>query len=255
MSIRLTDTQRQAAIEQAGHNTVLTSGAGCGKTAVLTQRFFELLRRSMDGDSGGIDGLVALTFTEKAALQMRQRLAELLATLAADSSGPQRAALHTWLDQLPEARISTIHSFAASLVRTHALTAGVDPAFAVLADDLQARQMADEAVEKAIVSAVEADDEPAARLLSRGGAIAVADEPRPAGRPRAPVARPTDDVSGSQLRERRRDCGALAGVVGGRPSGRMAAHGERCGVDGRTRAAGRGSLQRPDRQAGCLAGR
>ena len=164
--LQLTDAQRAAAVEAVRQNTVLTSGAGCGKTAVLARRFAELLR-DRAGRDDGLNCLVAVTFTDKAAVQMRQRLASLLDDLAREATGDEAEQLRAWIDELPEARISTIHSFCTGLLRSHAITAGVDPAFAVLADPLVAGQMVDEAVYRAVVSAVEGGDQRLADLLSR----------------------------------------------------------------------------------------
>ena len=166
--MQLTDAQRRAAVDKAGVNTALTSGAGCGKTAVLAHRFTQLLLDRPDADDP-LAGLVALTFTDKAALQMRQRLAELLGELAADSGGADLLKLRGWIERLPEARIMTIHSFCASLLRTHAIPAGVDPGFTVLADELVKGQMIDEAAEQATLGAVESGDRPAAELVAELG--------------------------------------------------------------------------------------
>ncbi|KKN64612.1 hypothetical protein LCGC14_0489900 [marine sediment metagenome] len=163
---KLTDQQHHAAVESAGRNTVLTSGAGCGKTAVLANRFAELLRLRRD-DENPLAALVALTFTDKAALQMRQRLARLLEDLAAGADADDRVRVRRWIDQLPEARITTIHSFCTGLLRSHAIAAGVDPAFTVLADELVAGQMCDDAIRRAVLAAVESGDEDVAKLLAR----------------------------------------------------------------------------------------
>ena len=112
----LTDAQRAAAIDRAEENVALLSGAGCGKTFVLARRFAELLcRRESDPDA--LRRLVAVTFTEKAALEMAQRVRALLSEFAEQAAGPRRTRLLAWLDELPEARISTIHSLCASLLR------------------------------------------------------------------------------------------------------------------------------------------
>ena len=164
--LQLTDAQHAAAVESVEQNTVLTSGAGCGKTAVLARRFAELLR-DRAGRDDGLNCLVAVTFTDKAAVQMRQRLASLLDELAGEATDDEAEQLRAWIDQLPEARISTIHSFCTGLLRSHAISAGVDPAFAVLADPLVTGQMIDEAVYRAVVTAVEDGDPRVADLLGR----------------------------------------------------------------------------------------
>ena len=162
---QLTGAQRAAAIERTGENLALRSGAGCGKTFVLARRFVELLRSRAEADNP-LSRLVALTFTEKAAMEMSARVRAMLAEAAAGARGPRRATLQRWLDELPEARISTIHGFCAGLLRSRAVEAGIDPNFAVCADELLAEQMVSEAVEQAVLAAVEAERADAAELLA-----------------------------------------------------------------------------------------
>ncbi|MCY2925292.1 MAG: UvrD-helicase domain-containing protein, partial [Planctomycetota bacterium] len=160
----LTPAQRRAAIERIGENLVLRSGAGCGKTFVLARRFVELLGKA-DPDSQPLRRLVALTFTDKAAMEMAQRVRTMLRDQAAQADPERRKALRGWLEELPEARISTIHSFCTSLLRTHAIEAGLDPAFAVCADTQLADRLLTESADEALLSAVEASDPLATALL------------------------------------------------------------------------------------------
>ena len=171
---RLTPAQRAAAVERIGENIALSSGAGCGKTLVLARRFAELLMRSDEQDDP-LGRFVALTFTDKAALEMLQRVRGTLREFAAAAAGPKRRALLEWIDALPEARISTIHSFCAAVLRTHAVEAGVDPGFAVCADDdLLSRTIFAEAVELAVLASVEQGRQGAAALIGRLGFAAAA---------------------------------------------------------------------------------
>ncbi len=162
--MKLTAAQRAAAVDRIGENIALRSGAGCGKTLVLARRFTELLLKS-GGKTNPLARFVALTFTDKAALEMKQRVRTFLTERAAASKDEDRRRLLGWLSELPEARISTIHSFCASLLRTHAIEAGVDPNFAVCADELFAARMRAESAEQAVLRAVEADQSGAAKLL------------------------------------------------------------------------------------------
>jgi ATP-dependent helicase/nuclease subunit A len=161
-----TPTQaQQAAISRIGDNIALRSGAGCGKTFVLARRFTELLQASKSDHP--LHRLVALTFTDKAALEMHQRVRTMIADLAAGAKGPSRQKLLQWLDDLPQARISTIHSFCSGLLRTHAIAAGLDPAFSVGADQLTLNQMLEDACEQAVLAAAESQRPDAARLLAK----------------------------------------------------------------------------------------
>ena len=114
----------------------LSAGAGCGKTFVLTQRFLRTLRPDgSEPDGSGTDrlsGIVAITFTERAAREMRDRIREACRaelTRCADDAVPYWLKILRGLDS---ARISTIHSFCASLLRAHAVEAALDPRFGLL---------------------------------------------------------------------------------------------------------------------------
>src|SRR3954468_5745757 len=137
-------TQQRAAIDCRKHSVALSAGAGCGKTFVLTERFLSHLDSATYGDSKRtrLSQLIAITFTDTAAREMRSRIRNacydrLQTAKTADSQ-------QLWLKHLREidaARISTIHAFCTSLLRSHAAQAGLDPTFGVLdqadADGLQ----------------------------------------------------------------------------------------------------------------------
>ena len=157
---QLTNAQRAAAIDSVGENVALRSGAGCGKTFVLARRFLQLLQgagsvEKPEQADEAMSRLVALTFTNKAALEMSSRVRSMLDQRARQAEGPQRRRLLAWLDQMPEARISTIDGFCAAMLRAHAVEAGVDPSFAVCADNLLASRMVADAAEQAVLEAVE----------------------------------------------------------------------------------------------------
>jgi ATP-dependent helicase/nuclease subunit A len=109
---RFTDAQK-AALDLT-RNIAVSSGAGCGKTQVLAGRYLSAM---LDGGARP-DEILAITFTEKAAAEMRARI-------------------RAWLPEARRAdganlRVSTIHAFAAWLLREHALAADVDPGFGIL---------------------------------------------------------------------------------------------------------------------------
>jgi len=162
---RPTDAQRAAAVERIGENLAVRSGAGCGKTLVLARRFTELLM-TCDEAENPLRRFVALSFTDAAALEMLQRVRKLLTDLAAGSKGTDRRRLLGWIEELSEARISTIHSFCASVLRTYAIEAGLDPNFSVCANALLTGQMIAEAATQAILSAVEQQRDDVANLLA-----------------------------------------------------------------------------------------
>jgi ATP-dependent helicase/nuclease subunit A len=172
----LTPVQRQAAVERLRENIALCSGAGCGKTLVLARRFAELLLARPEVEDP-LPNFVALTFTDKAALEMSQRVRRTLGEFAERSEGPERRRILQWLESMPEARISTIHGFCASLLRSGAVEAGLDPAFTVCGeDDLLMGKLFADAAEQAVLDAVESADAGAADLIERGSFDSVVEQ-------------------------------------------------------------------------------
>lgn len=117
--------------------TVLVSaGAGSGKTMVLTERYFHLLDDKVDGRNVRMDDILVLTFTRKAAQEMRQRIAR---KLEAEGRLYERR-------ELARASIGTIHSFCESLLREYALAVGIDPNFRLL-DEAEAGTLQEKALD------------------------------------------------------------------------------------------------------------
>ena len=171
----LTPVQQAAAVDRIDESIALLSGAGCGKTFVLARRFTELLLASDAEEGEALSRLVALTFTDKAAMEMSQRVRAMLIDRAARATGTRRLRLLRWIDELPQARISTIHGFCSSLLRSRAVEAGVDPNFAVCADPLLARRLVAEAADRALLAAVEDERDEAAGLLEHYTFARIAD--------------------------------------------------------------------------------
>ncbi len=122
--------QQAAAITTRGVSIALSAGAGCGKTFVLTQRFLQQLEPGPA--AADLATLVAITFTDRAAREMRDRVREACQERLQQCEGSD---VEHWLGVLrglDSARISTIHSFCTSLLRANAVEAALDPRFAVL---------------------------------------------------------------------------------------------------------------------------
>lgn len=142
---------RESAETTFDRNVVVVAGAGTGKTTLLVNRLVYLLMK--EPDPVLITQVVALTFTNKAATEMKVRLRERLAVLARPESDSMRshdggavscselqtryrlsvdtiaARAQAALDDIEKAQIGTLHSFAAHLLRLHPLESGVDPDF------------------------------------------------------------------------------------------------------------------------------
>src|SRR5215469_18057206 len=96
------------------HDACVTAGPGSGKTTVLVEYFRRLVEGGAEPQS-----ILAITFTEKAAANMRKKLAE-----AFQEDPHLRAALErSW--------VSTVHGFCARLLKENAIFAGLDPDFYV----------------------------------------------------------------------------------------------------------------------------
>jgi ATP-dependent exoDNAse (exonuclease V) beta subunit len=119
-----------------GHSYIVEAAAGTGKTTELVARIVNVLST---GTARSIEDIVAVTFTEKAAGELKLRLRETLEVERRAAVGEAQERLDTALQFLEEARVSTIHGFCADLLRERPIEARVDPQFQVLTDDQAAR--------------------------------------------------------------------------------------------------------------------
>jgi len=141
----LTEQQREA-VESIDKHVLVSAGAGSGKTHVLVERYLEILRSRPELS---VANLVAVTFTRKAANEMRTRLKARIQELLTAGAGKEKS---RWLDCLADvdtARIGTIHSLCESILKAFPAEAGIDPRFAVL-DDLERAQLLEASVRTTI---------------------------------------------------------------------------------------------------------
>src|SRR5947209_2125927 len=146
--------EQASAIEAREGELLLDASAGAGKTSVLVERF----ARAVVEDGVEVSTILAITFTDKAAAELRERIRARLREL-----GDDEAARAT-----EGAFISTIHGFCSRLLRAHAVAAGLDPAFTVL-DAPEAQRLADAAFEEALANLAE----PGVDLIAAYGAGAL----------------------------------------------------------------------------------
>lgn len=151
------DPDQLAAVRLRRNGTV-SAGAGSGKTTVLAARYLDLVLHGEAEGEGGDEGadirsILCLTFTRKAAAEMRARIWRELS-----KSDSHRA--RSELSRFSEATITTIDSFCGSLLRSSAQRYGYAPDFRV--DEVEARAMA---VDEALRFVLEKREDPALREL------------------------------------------------------------------------------------------
>jgi len=146
--------QRDRAAGDLSQSYIIEAAAGTGKTTILVTRIIKLIR---EGEAG-LEEVVAITFTEKAAaelkVKLRQKLEEELSTV---SNPDKQNRLSKAISDLERMQVTTIHSFCGSLLRERPVEAGLDPNFEV-ADGLMARLVQAEVWEDWFEKKMDADD-------------------------------------------------------------------------------------------------
>jgi len=130
--------ERDAAIGERALNVLIDAGAGTGKTSTLVARIVALVAPVDDrAIPMRIDRIAAVTFTRRAAGELKLRLRErLLAELSGSGLSSARASrLRSALGALDIAHVGTIHAFADRLLRLHPVEAALSPAYAIAEDD------------------------------------------------------------------------------------------------------------------------
>ncbi|SFS67175.1 UvrD-helicase domain-containing protein [Marininema halotolerans] len=166
--------EQEEAVHCLDQDCIVSAGAGSGKTRVLVERYLTILQRHLMEDDP-LSKVVAMTFTEKAATEMIKRVREgiTLRLRLAQEKG------HTlegdrWyeiLSDMERARISTIHSFCADVLREFPVQAKIDPDFRVL-DEWEAHQLRQKAITNMLtewLSTSHPASVPMERLLLRWG--------------------------------------------------------------------------------------
>jgi ATP-dependent exoDNAse (exonuclease V) beta subunit len=159
MSAKRTE-QQSAAVESREQDVFLRAGAGTGKTTVLVERF---CAAALDPEVGA-SRILAFTFTERAADQLRRRIREELSARVRGAEGEELEALEVALEGIERAWISTIHGFCRRVLASHPAAAGIDPRFRVV-DEEEAERLAARAFDSALEALV-ATGEPEALELA-----------------------------------------------------------------------------------------
>src|SRR5687768_6673954 len=137
--------EQAAAAYQINKHISVTAGPGSGKTTVLVERYLHILREH----SLSIDQIVAITFTNRAANEMRERLRADLHHMLRIANEEERRRWLNYKRTLDGAVITTIHGFCARLLREFPVEARVDPQFLLL-DEHRAAMMLELIVEEVL---------------------------------------------------------------------------------------------------------
>ncbi|MBS1893542.1 MAG: UvrD-helicase domain-containing protein, partial [Actinobacteria bacterium] len=201
-AVERTPTPEQAAaIGARAHNVLLEAGAGSGKTGVMVERYVRLVV-----DEGvPPDAVLAFTFTDKAAAELRARVrAELSRRAVGTGAAAGRAA--SLLSSIGGAWITTIHGFCNRILAAHPVAAGVDPGYRVL-DQPEAQRAARDAFDAALAEFLSGGDPAREETVAaydleglRGVIVAIHDELRSRGvadptLPDPPVSDPTELIA------------------------------------------------------------
>lgn len=147
-------TQQQAhAAYTIDKNMLVSAGAGSGKTHVLVERYIEILKRDIEL---GLQNIIAVTFTRKAAAEMKSRLKLKFKKLAEQEfesgNGENSSRWTKFLGEIDNARIGTIHSLCESILKSFAADARLDPQFEIL-DEVQRADLVTNSIDQAFQEA------------------------------------------------------------------------------------------------------
>ncbi len=150
--MKLTPSQSKALSTE--RHLAITANAGSGKTRMLVTRYVNLFEQYPDLTTRNV---VAITFTENAAAELRERIIEEVSNrlkAPIETEPKQRDRLRELRDSLTSAFIGTIHGFASRLLRAYPVEANIDASFAIVTGADQ-RLLSEDAIERAFYSALE----------------------------------------------------------------------------------------------------
>ncbi len=156
MEINSGYSTEKESLYQFNENICFCAGAGSGKTSVLVKMYLALI----SGDSSfnepiPIERVVAITFTEKAAAEMKKRVREAVEQKIFESE--DRCTWEERLRNLEKAHIKTIHGFCTGILREYPVEAAVDPAFTIL-DEYETSEILERVVHEVVVGELDSRD-------------------------------------------------------------------------------------------------
>ncbi len=156
--------EREKAVRDFSTSFWVEAGAGTGKTSLLVDRLFHVVVEN----NTPLEQVAAITFTEKAAAELKTRLRERLEKEKESSiPEPRLQTIRRALEEIEYAFIGTIHSFAANLLQDRPVEAGVDPRFQIVDQD-EISSLLEEAWEKWFDRELEKERESLRRAVKLG---------------------------------------------------------------------------------------
>ncbi|UOF90591.1 UvrD-helicase domain-containing protein [Fodinisporobacter ferrooxydans] len=174
MSEQRPTREQWLAVNALTKDIAVTAGAGSGKTWVLTRRYLtqlagrqivpdpiltedeQPLPKLAFPDAVAPDQIIAITFTEKAAIEMKERIRLEMKKLYQNAQEPDRSKWALYMDEVENAMITTIHGLCARLIRQYPLQADINPHFSVL-QPYEAEELFQQAFEQVIADGLSRD--------------------------------------------------------------------------------------------------
>lgn len=158
--INLTDEQREV-VNSRNKNLIISAQAGAGKTAVLVERVIgQILEDNIDNEEEmGLDRLLIVTFTKKAANSLKEKIRDRLMSMLVDNNdSASRSKILKQIKLIASAHIQTLHAFCYEIIRSYYVYLGMDPAFHII-DSKALKEIQDRALDECLESAYISKDE------------------------------------------------------------------------------------------------
>lgn len=155
-------TPEQIKAIKARGEVLVSASAGAGKTTVMIKRLADILE-----DGASLDNVLAVTFTKKAAAQMKEKLRRELIERLNTNDLLKRENIRLQLSKINASDISTIHSFCARLIRTYFYVLQVDASFEVLTDGAEQSALRARAMDELFGELYESGDQEFLFLLEK----------------------------------------------------------------------------------------
>ena len=155
-------TKEQLSAVESNGKVIVSASAGSGKTFVMIEKLVKAIAGGAD-----LDEILAVTFTKKAAAQMKEKLRSALIARMDGADEESKTKLKIQLSKISSADISTIHSLCARLIRTYFYVLDADAGFDIIsADDATAKDLKSRAMDALFDRLYEEDSKDFKLLLS-----------------------------------------------------------------------------------------